>query len=151
MQLSTKTSTSVQVTIQSLQQLVSYSYYKSNRWWNRFKHYCYDCCTSCYGYSGRCIEGKITNLQKLSIAQWEVTATVTQKHGDDIPCKIAAETGAAGTLGLTNMANNGTLELTAATNATGDVTVTITDATSLTSRCIYYRYKSFYCWYYICW
>lgn len=76
-------------------------------------------------------ENKISGFEKLSLTATAANAAVDLSLFDDINYVISAGT-AAFTLALSNMANNGTLELTGATNATGDITVTMANASGNT-------------------
>ena len=82
---------------------------------------------------GTTFETKITGFDKLSLGTVAAAAddTINLANMDDISYVIYANGAAAGdTLTLTNMTNNGTLELTAAGLG---ATVTMTDATSITA------------------
>ncbi len=72
----------------------------------------------------------VSNFEKLLVGNTTTTATaVDMQYFTGFTGLISAGTGAAGTLAVSNLANDGSFGLTAATNATGAVTLTMKDAT----------------------
>ena len=86
------------------------------------------------GVTDGTFEAKISGFEKLSLTATLAAAVIDLSLFDDIDYVISAGTGNGFKLDLTNMANNGTLELTGDTSAGDDITVTVANASGNTDK-----------------